>query len=50
MAIIGVLLAGMAIVQGVGAFEIGENCIENSGFEACDVGATPEVWRLKIVG
>ena len=50
LAIIGILFVGMMVAPGAGAFEIGENRIENSSFEDGEVGVMPAEWSLKIVG
>ena len=50
LAIIGILFVGMIVAPGAGAFEIGENRIENSSFEDGAVGVIPEGWTLKITG
>jgi hypothetical protein len=50
LAVIGILFIGMVLVRGTGAFEIGENIIGDSSFEAGVVGSTPLAWWLKIVG
>ena len=47
--IISVLLMGM-MVTGVGAFEMGENCIQNGDFEIGELGVIPEGWELKVTG
>ena len=48
-AVLGIVMVVM-MAAGAGAFEIGENRLENSGFEAGGVGVAPPKWELRIVG
>ncbi len=50
LAIIGILFAGMIVAPGAGAFEIGENRVENGDFEANEAGAMPQGWDLTVTG
>jgi len=46
----GVLIFGMFIACNIGAFDKGQNRIQNSGFEADKIGAPPVDWKLAISG
>ena len=48
-AILGMIFIGMLIAP-TDAFEVGENRLENSGFEMGEVGAMPDKWELKVTG
>ena len=50
LAIIGVLFVGMIMASDAGAFQIGENRMENGGFESGEVGAIPEQCNLRVTG
>jgi hypothetical protein len=50
LAVFGVIFVVMLIAQGVGAFEVGENCAENGGFEASEPGSMPAEWVLRVSG
>jgi len=48
--IIGILLFGMLIASGVGAFERGEDRITNGGFETGSPGTAPDEWEIEKGG
>jgi hypothetical protein len=45
-----ILLFGILIVPGVGAFEKGENRIANGDFETDNVGEVPNSWEINKGG
>ena len=50
LAMIGILFVGAIMAFGAGAYEIGENHVENGDFEAGETGVIPAGWWLRIVG
>lgn len=50
LTVIAILFACVLIVSGAGAFEIGENRVENGDFETGEVGSTPAEWELRVTG